>query len=162
MYMDIPMSISCMRKKRITYLHEELHKSACCVQQNEINTNVPIYIIGVYLSDVWHPCLEMVISIPHTEHMSWKSKDIWVSFQKDLKFIISNILVLIPTFFISVHKSFFPLLVFGIHVKNFVTLLISHMEGLSHFQHISFQGWFHHGHGYHSTKGNAHLSFLLW
>ncbi len=99
---------------------------------------------------------------PHMEHTSWKLGDhIWVSFHKYLKFIINNILVLILVLLISVHKSFFPLLVCGKHIENFVTLPVTHMEGMFHFQHINFQGWSHHGHGYHSTKGNAYSSFLL-
>ncbi len=138
------------------------HKSSYSVQQNGINTNVPVCIIRVCLSDVWHPHLETMIFVPHMEHMSWKPGEIWVSFDKDLKFIISNLSVLIPTLLISVHKSLFPLSICGRHIKNFVTFLVTHMEGLLHFQHINLQGRYHHMHGYHYAKGNAHSSFLLW
>ncbi len=166
MQMYIQMSSSCMRKTCLpieaNHGSEELHKSFYCVQQNGIDTNVPLCIIRVYLSDVWHPHLKMVIFVPHMEHTSWKPREIWVSFEKDFKFIISNLPVLIPTLLISVHKNFFPLPICGIYIENFVTLLVTHMEGLLHFQHINFQGQFHHGHGYHYAKGNAHSSFFLW
>jgi hypothetical protein len=164
--MYIQMSLGNMKKTclliEVSHGNEELRKSSCCVQQNGINTNVPICIIKVYPSDVWHPHLEMVTFVPHMEHTSWKPGEIWVYFEKDFKFIISNLPMLIPTLLISVHKSFFPLPVCGRHIKNFVTLLVTHMEGLLHFQHINFQGQSHHRHGYHYAKGNAHSSFLLW
>jgi hypothetical protein len=38
--------------------------------QNGIDANVPICIVGVYPSDVWHPRLEIVMFVPHMEHMS--------------------------------------------------------------------------------------------
>jgi hypothetical protein len=50
----------------------------------------------------------------------------------------------------------------GKHIENFVTLLVSHIKGLFHFQHINFQGRSRHGHGYHYAKGNVHSNFLLW
>ncbi len=166
MYMDIPMSSGYMKKKclpiEVNHGHEELHESSCYVQQNGIDANVPICIIEVYPSDVWHPHLESMIFVPYMEHTSWKLGEIWVSFQKDLKFIINNLPMLMLALFISIHKSFFSLLVCGKHIENFVTLPVSHMEGLFHFQHINFQGQSHHGHGYHYAEGNVHLSFLLW
>jgi predicted RNA-binding protein len=68
--MDIPMSSGYMKKKclhiEVNHGCEELHKSSCYVQQNGIDTNVPIYIIKVYPSDVWHPRLETMIFVPHT------------------------------------------------------------------------------------------------
>jgi hypothetical protein len=74
MQMYIQMSSGCMRKTylliEVSHGNEELHKSFCCVQQNGINTNVSICIIGVYPSDVWHPHLETMIFVPHMEHMS--------------------------------------------------------------------------------------------
>jgi hypothetical protein len=72
--MDIQMSLSCMKKKclliKVNHGNEKLHKSFCCVQQNGIDANVPICIIGVYSNDVWHPCLETMIFVPHMEHTS--------------------------------------------------------------------------------------------
>jgi hypothetical protein len=74
MKMYIQMSSSYMRKKclpiEVSHGSEELHESSCCVQQNGIDANVPICIIGVYLSDIWQPCLETMIFIPNMEHMS--------------------------------------------------------------------------------------------
>ncbi len=94
-----------MRKKclpiEVSHGSEELHDSSCCVQQNGIDANVPICILGVYLSDIWQPCLETMIFIPNKEHMSWKPRKIWVSFHKDLKFIISNLPMLILAFSIG-------------------------------------------------------------
>jgi len=74
MQMYIQMSLSNMRKTclliEVSHGNEELRESSCCVQQNGINTNVPICIIRVYLSDVWHPHLKMVTFVPHMEHTS--------------------------------------------------------------------------------------------
>jgi hypothetical protein len=74
MYMDIPMSSGYMKKKclhiEVNHGREELHESSCYVQQNGIDANVPIYIIKVYPSDVWHPHLETVIFVPRMEHTS--------------------------------------------------------------------------------------------
>jgi hypothetical protein len=89
MQMYIQMNLGSMRKTclfiEVSHGSEELHKSSCCVQQNGIDTNVPICIIRVYPSDVWHPHLKMVIIVPHMEHTSYKPREIWVSFEKDLK-----------------------------------------------------------------------------
>jgi hypothetical protein len=49
---------------------EEFNKSSYCVKENGIDANVPICIIGVYLNDVWHPRLKIMISVPHMEHTS--------------------------------------------------------------------------------------------
>jgi hypothetical protein len=74
MYINIQMSSGCMRKKclpiEVNNGSEELNESSYYVQQNGIDANVPICIIGVYLNDVWHPHLKTMIFIPHMEHTS--------------------------------------------------------------------------------------------
>jgi hypothetical protein len=74
MYMDIQMSSNYIIKKclpiEVSHGNEELHESFNYVEQNGIDAIVPICIIRVYLSDIWHPRLEMVIFVPHMEHMS--------------------------------------------------------------------------------------------
>ncbi len=79
----------------------------------------------------------------------------WVDTSKPLE--STTLIIQIYTDNVSSMRSVIDLL----YIKEFVTLVVSIVEGLFHFENINFQGKANYMHRYHLAKRNVHLGLVF-